>query len=199
MLTRVNGIGKIEGVKVIKKREDLMKILFMVGSLRKGSFNEMLAKNLERVGKAADSSVEFEYADLNLPLFNQDNFEGVSGAAKTFRDQVAAADVVILVTPEYNRSTSGVMKNAIDWAAFYMGALWGGKKVAVAGATPSPLGTAMAQYDIKRILAHAGADVMQQPEIFVANAFEAFDDKGQIKTDEFIEPFMKAVLGAAGK
>jgi chromate reductase len=173
-----------------------VKVLFMVGSLRKGSFNQMLADNLERIGKTVDSSVEFEHADLNMPLFNQDDFEGITGPAKTYRDQVAAADLVILLTPEYNRATSGVLKNAIDWASFYMGSLWGGKKVAVGGATPSPLGTAVAQYDVKRILGHAGASVMQQPEIFVANAFEVFgqDGKADEKTEEFLTAFMKAAI-----
>ncbi|HEU0266498.1 MAG TPA: NAD(P)H-dependent oxidoreductase, partial [Candidatus Saccharimonadaceae bacterium] len=91
----------------------MTKIAVFVGSLRADSFNKKLAKSLEAL---APEGVEFDYIDLNLPLFNQDLEENYPPEAQKVKDQVEAADGVLFVTPEYNRSVPGVLKNAIDWA-----------------------------------------------------------------------------------
>src|SRR5215470_13687485 len=87
-------------------------IAVFVGSLRDGSLNKKLAKNLEEL---APKGTTFDYVDLNLPLYNSDDEAAFPAAATTAKKKVEAADAVLIVTPEYNRSIPGVLKNAIDW------------------------------------------------------------------------------------
>jgi len=160
----------------------MTRIAVIVGSLRKESINKYLAKNLEEL---APEGTEFTYVDINLPLFNQDvEASNYPASAQEGKDIVEASDGVLFVTPEYNRSTPGVLKNAVDWISRPWGTnSFAGKPVGVVGASVGPVGTAIAQSDMRHILAFLETKQMGQPEIYVANATELFDENG-ILTDE---------------
>ncbi len=156
----------------------MTKIAVFVGSLQKESFNKKLAKNLAAV---APEGTEFEYIDLNLPLFNQDLEAQFPAEAQTLKDQVEAADGVLFVTPEYNRSIPGVLKNAIDWGSRPWGSnSFNGKPVGIVGASPSPVGTAVAQSDLRHIGGFLNVKLMGQPELYIASAHEKFGADGEL-------------------
>jgi chromate reductase len=159
-----------------------MKIAVFVGSLQKNSYNKKLAKTLESL---LPSGVDFEYIDNNLPLFNQDLEADYPAAAQAAKDIVLGADAVLFVTPEYNRSVPGVLKNTIDWISRPYGSnAFNGKPVGMMGASISPVGTAIAQSDLRHIVAFLNMKLMPQPEVYVANvAALPFSDEG-ILTDE---------------
>lgn len=157
----------------------MTKIAVFVGSLQVSSFNKKLAKNLEAL---APEGVEFDYVDIaSLPLFNQDLEADFPAAAQAAKDAVAGADGVLFVTPEYNRSIPGVLKNAIDWASRPWGAnSFNGKPTGIVGASPSPVGTAVAQSDLRHIGGFLNVKLMGQPELYLANAHEHFDEQGMV-------------------
>jgi len=174
-----------------------MKITVLVGSLRQNGFNRRLADAIVQLMAAADPGCEATFADLNLPLFNQDLEADPPQAVRQLKADIAAADGVLLLTPEYNRALSGVLKNAIDWSSRPAAeGLWKGKPVAVAGASPSPLGTAFAQTTLRPIMHFIGAKVMAQPEVFVASAMNVFDDQGKLTepTQQFVQQFATAFV-----
>src|SRR5664279_1060122 len=160
----------------------MTKIAVFVGSIREKSFNKTLAANLE---KLAGDGVEFDYINVGgLPLFNEDLEPDFPAVAQTAKDQVESADGVLIVTPEYNRSAPGVLKNAIDWTS----RPWGhnsftGKPTGIVGASVGPIGTAVAQADLRHIMAYLGTKLMAQPELYVGTAHEYFDEKGVV-TDQ---------------
>jgi chromate reductase len=160
-----------------------MKILGIIGSLRKNSHNRSL---MNAFVAQKPEGVEIELADIStLPFYNEDaESELLSGAPQTLKTQVETADVVIIATPEYNRSVPGVLKNAIDWLSRPYGKnSFSGKKVLVVGASVGPIGTAMAQYDLKKMLLHGNAEIFGQPEFFLGTAGDKFDANG-VLTDE---------------
>lgn len=168
----------------------MTKIAVFVGSLQQNSINKKLAQNLERL---APEGIEFEYVDLNLPLFNQDLEGDFPVEAKKVKDQVEAADGVLFVTPEYNRSIPGVLKNAIDWAS----RPWGhnsfdSKPVCIVGATISPVGTAVAQSDLRHIAGYLNTRLMGQPELYLALAGNKFNDDGTIvaESEELLKTYI---------
>lgn len=159
-----------------------MKIAVFVGSLQQESFNKKLAKTMEQV---AGDRMSFEYIDLNLPLFNQDLEAHYPAEAQKVKDIVEAADGVLFVTPEYNRSLPGVLKNAIDWASRPWGTnSFRGKPAGVVGISPTPVGTAMAQASLRTIAAFLEMQMVGQPEIYIANATSEMFDKRGIMQDE---------------
>lgn len=169
----------------------MTRIAVFVGSLQKKSVNKNLAKNLEEM---APEGMVFDYVDINLPLFNQDLEANYPVEARAVKNKVEEADGVLIVTPEYNRSIPGVLKNAIDWAS----RPWGtnsfvGKPVGVVGASIGPVGTAVAQSDLHHILSFLEAKQLGQPEIYVANAGDLFDDEGKL-TDERWQKNLKAYI-----
>ena len=177
-----------------------MKIAVFVGSLQKNSYNKKLAKTIEQL---APDGVEFNYVDLNLPLFNQD-VEATSypREAQTVKDIVMTSDAVLFVTPEYNRSIPGVLKNAIDWASRPYGqSAFTGKPAGTIGISTSSVGTAIAQSDLRHIAAFLDMKLMGQPEVYIANAMSLEFDKDGILSDErwrknlqeYIEAFVKHV------
>lgn len=159
-------------------------IAVFVGSLREQSSNKALAKNLEKLAPAA---MKFSYIDINLPLFNEDvEKSDFPAAAQAIKDTIQAADGVLFVTPEYNRGLPGVLKNAIDWATRPYGAnAFAGKPVGVVGSSMGPVGTALAQADLRRIMAFSNAKVLGQPEIYVANAYEVFDENDNVLSERW--------------
>lgn len=169
----------------------MTKIAVFVGSLRKESFNKKLAKALER---EAPEGVEFDYVDLNLPLFNQDLEAQYPAEAQKVKDAVEAADGVLFLTPEYNRSVPAALKNAIDWASRPWGTnSFAGKPAGVVGASISPLGTAVAQSDLHHVLLYLDMKVLGQPELYVANAHDVFGEEGNVSEEnaEYYRKYME--------
>jgi len=157
----------------------MARIAVFVGSLRKESINKYLAKNLEEL---APEGTEFSYVDIDLPLFNQDvEASNYPASAQAGKDIVEAADGVLFVTPEYNRSIPGPLKNAIDWISRPWGAnSFAEKPVGIVGASIGPVGTAIAQSDMRHILAFLETKQLSHPEIYVANATDLFDENGHL-------------------
>jgi chromate reductase len=145
----------------------MSKIALIVGSLRRDSFNRQLAEALTRLPQAEGHAFHFiEIGDL--PLYDQDSDDDQPEPAKRLKRQIRAADGAIFVTPEYNRSIPGVLKNAIDHASRpYGDSAWKGKPAGIIGVSPGAMGTAMAQQHLRNILAALDMKVMGLPEAFL--------------------------------
>ncbi len=158
-----------------------MKILGIVGSLRKNSFNRLL---MNAFLTQKPDTVTMEIAEISsLPFYSEDSESEFPESAQSLKTKIENADVIIIATPEYNRSVPGVLKNAIDWVSRPYGEnSFSEKKVLVVGASVGPTGAAMAQYDLKKMLLHGNAHVLGQPEFFVGIAGSKFNDEG-ILTD----------------
>lgn len=170
-------------------------IAVFVGSIRENSSNGMLAKAL----KAAAPDVVFNYIDINLPLYNEDvERTGMPLGVERAKEVVEAADGILFVTPEYNRSIPGVLKNAIDWVSRPYGqSSFANKPVGIVGSSVGPVGTAMAQADLRRIMLFQNAKVMGQPEVYVANTGEVFDEAGNVISERWrknFHQFMEAFI-----
>lgn len=154
-------------------------IAVVVGSLRKDSFNKKLAKALEKLFPA-----EFSFTHLridDLPLYNQDDDGNPSEQVKRIKGEIAAAQGLLFVTPEYNRSLPGVLKNAIDHASRPYGQnAWAGKPAGVIGISVGALGTALAQQHLRNILAYLDVPVLGQPEAFVQAKEGVFNADGSV-------------------
>jgi chromate reductase, NAD(P)H dehydrogenase (quinone) len=164
-----------------------VKVLVISGSLRAGSYNTALARAAREL---APGGVEVDlYEGLGeLPPFDADS-DGAEAPhqVRDLRRQIDAADGVLFVTPEYNGSIPGVLKNAVDWASRpHRGAALSGKIVAVAGATPGQYGAMWAQQDLRRVLGIAGARVIAG-EVAVPRAHEAFDKEGRLASAAIAE------------
>jgi chromate reductase, NAD(P)H dehydrogenase (quinone) len=154
-------------------------IAVVVGSLRKDSLNRKLANALAKLAPPEFSFKLLETGDL--PLYNQDDDGNVAGTVKRFKQEISAAQGVLFVTPEYNRSIPGVLKNAIDHASRPYGqSAWAGKPAGVIGASGGALGTALAQQHLRNVLAYLDMAVMGQPEAFVQIKPGFFDDFGEL-------------------
>jgi chromate reductase len=158
-----------------------MKILAISGSLRSASHNTAL---LRAAAELAPTGVEVEvYAELEaLPPYNEDrDRELVTPAAGRLRESIATADAVLFATPEYNGTVPGQLKHAVDWASRPRGdSALSGKPVAVIGASPSEHGAQWAQADLRKILAIAGARVLESPAVVVGKAHERIDSDGAV-------------------
>lgn len=171
---------------------DKRKIAVFVGSLREGSFNRQLARALERLG---EDWLEFDRVDIgSLPFYNQDFDGDYPQEGIALKAQVRAADAVLFVTPEYNRSVPGVLKNAIDLASRpYGDSAFAGLPAAVIGASVGAIGTAMAQQHLRNILSYLDMAVMPQPEAYLQFKDGLVDADGRVTrqdTREFLEDFV---------
>jgi chromate reductase len=156
-----------------------VRILAIAGSLRAGSFNAALARAAREL---APAGVEVELFDglRELPPYDGDLDGDELAAVRELRERIEAADAVLFVTPEYNGSIPGVLKNAVDWASRPRDdAALRGKTVAVAGASTGQYGALWAQQDLRRVLGIAGARVVKG-ELPVARAHEVFDESGAL-------------------
>lgn len=143
-----------------------LKIAVVAGSLRAGSFNRQLGAALSSLAPADITLFDVPIGDL--PLYNQDDDAAPAPAVQAFKAAIAGADGVIFVTPEYNRSIPGVLKNALDHASRPYGqSVWAGKPAAIIGTSPGKTGTAMAQAHLRTILAFLDMPTLGQPEAFV--------------------------------
>ena len=154
-------------------------IAVIVGSLRKDSFNRKLASAIAKLASPEFSFKQVPIADL--PLYNQDDDANQADSVKRMKGEIAAAQGVLFVTPEYNRSIPGVLKNAIDHGSRPYGqSVWGGKPAGVLGISPGATGTAMAQQHLRNVLVAVGVLTMAQPEAFIQAKEGLFDENGDI-------------------
>jgi len=171
-------------------------ILGFAGSLRKGSYNKAL---LRAAMELLPKDAKLEIFDLEgIPLFNQDLENNPPQKVKDFKAKIRAADSILIATPEYNYSISGVLKNAIDAASRPFGDNpFQDKPVGIMGATIGTLGTARAQYHLRQICVYLNMHPLNAPEVFVTKAYEKFDDKGKLKdqeTREILRIFLESLV-----
>jgi chromate reductase len=171
---------------------DKYQIAVVVGSLRRDSYNRQLAN---AITKLAPPEFSFNHLRIeDLPLYNQDDDERPSEQAKRLKREVTAANGLLFVTPEYNRSISGVLKNAIDHASRPYGQnAWAGKPAGVLGASIGAPGTSMAQQHLRNILAYLDVPTLGQPEAFIHITDGFFDQGGNIanpRSREFLQNWM---------
>lgn len=159
-----------------------MKIAVIAGSLRAESYNKALARALT---KLAPDDIDFNFLEIgDLPLYNQDDDDNQAESVKRLKSEISAADGVMFVTPEYNRSIPGVLKNAIDHASRPYGeSAWAGKPASVIGVSIGAIGTAIAQQNLRNILAYLDMPTLGQPEAFIQVKPGLFDDDGNIGPD----------------
>lgn len=154
-------------------------IAVVVGSLRRDSFNAKLADALTRLAPAEFSFKRVEIGDL--PLYNQDDDDHQAPEVQRLKAEISAASGVMFVTPEYNRSIPGVLKNAIDHASRPYGQnAWAGKPAGVLGISIGTIGTSLAQQHLRNVLAYLDMPTLGQPEIFLQTRDGLFDDAGNI-------------------
>ena len=169
-----------------------MNVIGISGSLRKGSFNTAALRAAQGL---APEGMTIERAEIgDLPLYNDDiRAAGFPPPAERLRAQIAAADAVLLVTPEYNYSISGVLKNAIDWASRPPSQPFEAKPVAIMGASPGLFGSARAQYHLRQMLIFLNAMPVNRPEVMIGQAQNKFDADGNL-TDEPTREFIRKLL-----
>src|SRR4051794_26768480 len=168
------------------------RVAVIVGSLRRDSLNRKMAKALIAM---APASLALEIVEIGaLPHYNQDDDASPPPASVAFKEKIAAADAVLFVTPEYNRSVPGVLKNAIDVASRPYGkSAWSGKPGAVIGISIGAIGTATAQQHLRNILAYLDMPTLGQPEAFIQLRDGLFDDAGGFAnpdTKKFLQGWM---------
>lgn len=168
-------------------------IAVVVGSLRRDSFNRQLAN---AVVKLAPPEFSFEQLEIgDLPLYNQDDDRNPADSVKRLKSKIAAAQGLLFVTPEYNRSMPGVLKNAIDHASRPYGQnAWAGKPAGVLGASIGAVGTALAQQHLRNVLAYLDVPTLGQPEAFIQAKEGLFDGAGNIgeQSRQFLQNWMNA-------
>jgi len=158
-------------------------ILGIAGSLRKTSYNRAALRAAQEL---VPPGVRLEIFDLEgIPPFNQDEEGPPPERVGQFKQRIRAADAILMVTPEYNYSIPGVLKNAIDWASRpYGDNSWEGKPVAIMGASMGALGTARAQYHLRQVFVFLNMYPLNRPEVMISNAAQRFDEKGNLKDEE---------------
>ncbi|WP_159999076.1 NADPH-dependent FMN reductase [Roseomonas sp. 18066] len=167
-------------------------ILALSGSLRRQSTNTALLRAASGLLPAGASLALHGLGDI--PLYDDDlRQQGYPAPVEALRRAVAGADAVLIATPEYNRSFSGVLKNALDWVSRPPAPPLGGKAVAVVGVSPGALGTGVAHYQLKHVLTAMGAYVVPGAEVMVGHAAQKFDTEGRL-TDEATQKFLAAHL-----
>ena len=166
-------------------------IALVVGSLRRDSLNQKLANALIRLAPA-----EFSFKPLkinDLPLYDQDDDAHQAPSVLRLKDELSQAQGLLFVTPEYNRSIPGVLKNAIDHGSRPYGKnSWAGKPAGVLGASIGAIGTALAQQHLRNVLAYLDAPTMGQPEAFLQVKDGFFDDNGNVNagSHDFLQTWM---------
>ena len=165
---------------------------YLIGSLAKASINRKLATALVRLAPAELDMAEIPFKDL--PLYSYDYDADFPPAARAFKDAIASVDAVLFVTPEYNRSIPGGLKNAIDWASRpYGNNSFARKPSAVIGTSPGAIGTAVAQQSLRSVLGFCNSPQMNAPEAYIQFTPGLISDDGQVtvgSTEEFLRRFM---------
>jgi chromate reductase len=170
------------------------RILAFAGSLRKASYNAAALRALQPLAPAGVTIAIHDLSDI--PLYNEDvEKQGLPTSVVTFRQAIAAADALVIATPEYNYSVPGVLKNAIDWASRPPEQPFDGKPMAILGASPGFAGTARAQYHLRQMFIYLNAQILNRPEVFLAAAHTKFDAQGNL-TDETTRKHLSGMVDA---
>jgi chromate reductase len=206
MLTRSRVVFSHADLLASFMEQNLMayKIAVVVGSLRRESFNRRLAHAVESL---APEDFSFEHLDIaSLPLYSQDYDSDYPEVAVKFKQKISEADALLFVTPEYNRSIPGVLKNAIDWGSRPWGqSAWGGKPGAVIGTSVGAIGTAIAQSHLRGVCAYLDIAMLGQPEMYIKHDDSRIDANGAIVSDDtrkylqtFVDKYVAWVKKIAG-
>lgn len=171
---------------------DTIRVLGISGSLRKDSWNTLL---LRAAQKLAPAGMTIEIASIrDLPFYDGDvEAAGMPASVAAFREQIRAADALLIASPEYNASVSGVLKNAIDWASRPPSQPLDGKPIAVFGTSPGATGTIRGQQHLRQILANVNGLVLVQPVVAIGMAAQRLDAEANI-TDEATRKFVETML-----
>jgi chromate reductase len=167
-------------------------ILGIAGSLRRASYNRAA---LRAAVQLAPQETTIETFDLDgIPGFNEDEEQNPPAKVVELKKRIRAADAILMVTPEYNYSVPGVLKNAIDWGSRpYGDSAWSGKPAAIMGASVGNIGTARAQYHLRQIFVFLNMFPLNQPEVMIGNAATRFDKEGNL-TDEATKGYIRKLL-----
>ncbi|MEP6594141.1 MAG: NADPH-dependent FMN reductase [Acidobacteriota bacterium] len=170
---------------------------YFVGSLSSTSINRRLAKALSRLAPSGIEMTEIPFRDL--PLYSPDYEADYPPVAQALKDAIAAADAVLFITPEYNRSIPGGLKNALDWASRPYGKnSFARKPSAVIGASPGALGTAIAQQHLRSLLGYCNSPQMNAPEAYIQFTPGLITDDGQVTvaaTEQFLQTYIDEFYG----
>jgi chromate reductase, NAD(P)H dehydrogenase (quinone) len=171
---------------------DKIEVLGFAGSLREKSYNRALLRAAE---EGLPEGMKLEIFDLsNIPFYNADvEAVGFPEPVQRFRERIAAADALLIATPEYNWSAPGVLKNAIDWASRPPNVPLSGKPAALMGASTGFYGTTRAQLHLRQILVYTNTPVLPQPQVLIARAEEKFDENGRL-IDEASRELVRTLL-----
>lgn len=169
-----------------------VRILGIAGSLRRESYNRA---TLRAATELVPEGATIETFELDgIPGFNQDEEQNPPAKVVELKKRIREADAILIVTPEYNYSIPGVLKNAIDWASRpYGDSAWNGKSAAIMGASIGAIGTARAQYHLRQMMVFLNMFPVNQPEVMIGNASERFDAAGKL-TDEATKEFIRQLL-----
>jgi len=164
----------------------MKKVGIVVGSLRKESYSKKIAKN---VAPLFPEGYETEFVEIgNLPLYNEEYDGNAPEEYTTFRNTIKKFDAILFVTPEYNRSVPGVLKNALDVGSRPYGeSVWDGKPAAIISQSISNLSGFGVNHHLRQSLTFLNMPVVQQPEVYLANSPELVDENGKIKSEETIQ------------
>jgi chromate reductase len=171
------------------------KVAVIVGSLRRESINRRFARAL---AKLAEGSLAFEFVDLvGLPIYNEDLWQSPPAAVLELKQVIEAADAVLFVTPEYNRSIPALVKNVIDWGSRPYGkSSWVGKPAGIVGTSNGAIGTAVAQSHLRHVVAACGMVLLPLPEVYFVNKpglvtddFEVSDEKSRAFVAGYVAKF----------
>ena len=171
-----------------------MHILGISGSLRKDSYNTAA---LRACADLLPPEVTLSIAQLDgIPPYNEDvRSQGLPDTVQQLREQIRAADALLIATPEYNFSFPGMLKNAIDWASRPPEQPFDGKPIAIFGATPGGLGTSRAQYQLRQVFVYLNGHLLNRPEVFISGAPSKFDAEGRL-TDTATAENLSKLLSA---
>lgn len=171
---------------------EVIRILGIAGSLRRGSYNRAALRAAVKLVPEGATLGIFELD--GIPVFNEDEDKNPPQRVVDFKKEIRAADAILFVTPEYNYSVPGVLKNAIDWASRpYGDSAWTGKPAAIMGASTGLFGTARAQYHLRQMFVFLNMFAVNQPEVMIGKAADKFDSQGNL-TDEATAKFIRQLL-----
>jgi chromate reductase len=169
-----------------------VRILGIAGSLRRDSYNRA---TLRAATELCPDGAAIETFELEgIPGFNQDDEQNPPAKVVELKKLVREVNAILFVTPEYNYSVPGVLKNAIDWASRpYGDSAWSGKPAAIMGASVGAIGTARAQYHLRQMMVFLNMFPVNQPEVMIGNASERFDAQGNL-TNDTAKQFIRQLL-----
>jgi len=173
-----------------------VRILGIAGSLRQDSYNQAALRAAKLL---VPENVEIDIFQLDeIPMFNEDDEKRPPSSVVELKKRIRRADAVLIVTPEYNYSIPGILKNAIDWASRPSGdSAWSGKSAAIMGASLGAIGTARAQYHLRQIFVTLNLFLLNKPEVMIADAAHRFDENGNLiheATKQLIQELVKNLV-----